>query len=147
LSIDAGQLNLLKALCGDAQRFMGARKFDQAMAKLKQAVLALPHPRLQWPAATWIFTGIGEIHFLRKDYGKSASCFMLALRCPDGLGNPYIHLRLGESLYEMGRIEAADNELTRAYMGGGRQIFQSEDPKYLNRLRAILKPPAGQSSL
>ena len=46
------------------------------------------------------------------------------------LGNPFLHLRLGQSQYELGELDRAADELMRAYMGAGEDIFVSEDPKY-----------------
>jgi hypothetical protein len=33
----------------------------------------------------------------------------------------------------------ASNELARAYMGGGPEIFENEDPKYLTFLRRFMQ--------
>lgn len=72
---------------------------------------------------------------------------MGAVRCPDGLGNLFIHLRLGECAFELGQISRAEDELTRAYMGAGREIFADEDPKYFKHLQTVLLPPPGESSI
>ncbi|EPQ3362139.1 hypothetical protein O3I57_002684 [Acinetobacter baumannii] len=50
------------------------------------------------------------------------------------MGNPYIHLRLGQLYYEEGYFDDSADELTRAYMGGGLGIFLEDDPKYLDFL-------------
>ena len=46
-------------------------------------------------------------------------------------GNPFIHLRLGQCLYELGEVEVASDHLEQAYMNGGGKLFQNETPKYL----------------
>ena len=58
----------------------------------------------------------------------------LALTCPGGLGNPFIHMRLGQLAYDAGELDAAADELMRAYMGAGDAIFENEDRKYLTFL-------------
>jgi hypothetical protein len=50
-------------------------------------------------------------------------------------GNPFIHLRLGQAQLELGNEERAADELMRAFMGGGHEIFESDDQKYLDFLR------------
>jgi hypothetical protein len=59
----------------------------------------------------------------------------------------FIHLRLGEIAFESGDRRRAADELARAYMGGGREAFATEDPKYLALVEEVLKPPKGQDRL
>jgi hypothetical protein len=49
--------------------------------------------------------------------------------------NPLIHLRLGQLYHEGGKLEKAADELARAYMGAGGDIFIREDPKYFEFLK------------
>lgn len=69
-------------------------------------------------------------------YDRAFKCFHNAVQCPDGLGNPYIHLRLGQTAFELGDHSRAADELIRAYMGGGPDIFEEDDAKYLAFLGA-----------
>ena len=54
--------------------------------------------------------------------------------CPGGLGNPLVHLRLGQAFYEIGDRDRAADELMRAYMGAGAEIFETRECKYLDFL-------------
>lgn len=65
------------------------------------------------------------------------------MHCPGAIGNPFLHLRLGQCQLELGNNDQAADELTRAYMAEGTTIFQDEDPKYLAFLKTQLKPPIG----
>ena len=56
------------------------------------------------------------------------------MHCPDAIGNPFIHLRLGQCQFELGNPDRSADELMRAYMGGGPEIFGNDDPKYLEFL-------------
>ena len=56
------------------------------------------------------------------------------MTCPGGLGNPFLHLRLGQVLLDQGHDDLAADELMRAYMGAGAEIFESEDGRYLRFL-------------
>lgn len=55
-----------------------------------------------------------------------------SLKCPDGLGNPFIQLRLGECFFELGNITKAKEHLLKAYMIEGEEIFEDEPQKYMN---------------
>ena len=59
------------------------------------------------------------------------------MQCPEAIGNPFIHLRLGQAQFELGDKEAAADELMRAYMGAGAEIFAEEAPKYLEYLATV----------
>ena len=54
---------------------------------------------------------------------------MLRLHCPGAIGNPSIHMRLGQVEFELGNLERAAEELARAYLQQGQNVFASEDPK------------------
>jgi hypothetical protein len=59
------------------------------------------------------------------------------MRCPEAIGNPFIHLRLGQTQFELGNKDRAADELMRAYMGAGAEIFAEEAPKYLEFLGTV----------
>jgi hypothetical protein len=77
---------------------------------------------------------IGDACFL-GDYRSSArEALEYAMSCPDAVGNPFLHLRLGQVLLDAGEEDAAADNLMRAYMGAGAEIFGEQDPKYLQFL-------------
>ena len=61
------------------------------------------------------------------------------MTCRGAVGNPFLHLRYGEVLLDAGEDNAAADELMRAYMGAGEEVFATEEPRYL----AFLKTRAG----
>jgi len=67
---------------------------------------------------------------------------LLHLLSPGGLGNPFIHLRLGQCALEEGHLDEAAEHLARAYMLEGAEILAEDDPKYFEFLKTRLKPPA-----
>ncbi|UJF35634.1 tetratricopeptide repeat protein [Paenibacillus hexagrammi] len=107
---------------------------DAAKQNYMAALRLLPENHQKWEAATWIYVAVGDVHFRMEKYDKAFKCFFNAVQCPKGLGNPYIHLRLGQLYYEQENFEKAADELTRAYMGAGIEIFMEDDPKYLEFL-------------
>jgi len=125
---------------GDA--FAEKAKYREAIKKYIEAFQLLPEPVEQWDACTWLLAAIGDANFLSKDYEHARLALSDAMRCPNAIGNPFIHLRLGESQFELGNKKKAADELARAYMGAGKDIFKEEDPKYFEFLKTVLKPPA-----
>jgi tetratricopeptide (TPR) repeat protein len=121
-------------LCREGDDRLDAGEFDEALAAYRAAAELIPDPKEGWEASTWIFTAIGEALCFKGEYAEALQNLRVAVVSPDGLGNPLIHLRLGEAYYELDDFEKAGDELTRAYMGGGKEIFGTEDPKYINFL-------------
>jgi len=98
----------------------------------------LPEPKTDWEAATWILTAIGEANFIAGDFTAGRDNLSVAMRCPGAIGNPFIHLRLGQCQFELGDLDRAADELARAYMGAGADIFDGAD-KYFAFLKTRLQ--------
>jgi tetratricopeptide (TPR) repeat protein len=121
--------------------------FDEALTKYQEALSLLPDPYFEWDLATSILAGIGDAYYFAGDYERALRAFQDALLCPDALENPFFHLRIGEIHYEYGDRARAKDELAKAYMLAGDDIFLKEDPKYLALLRDTLLPPPGKDTL
>jgi tetratricopeptide (TPR) repeat protein len=109
--------------------------FEAAVAKFSEALELLPAPKTDWKAATWLYASIGDMYYSLEKYEAAVNSLFDALNCPDGYGNPFVHLRLGESLCESGQTERAKEHLLQAYMLEGEDIFEDENPKYLNMIK------------
>ena len=102
---------------------LDAGEFDKALEAYRAAADLIPDPKEGWEASTWIFTAIGETLFFNGEYAEALQNLRVAVVSPDGLGNPLVHLRLGEVYYELDDFERAGDVLARAYMGGGKEIL------------------------
>jgi tetratricopeptide (TPR) repeat protein len=125
---------MIAELCKEGVALASAGKPADAILKYIAALKLLPSEPRQWEVATWIYVALGDVHFQSQNFDKAFKCFYNAVQCPKGLGNPYIHLRLGQLYFEQENFDKATDELTRAYMGGGIDIFMEDDPKYLEFL-------------
>lgn len=105
-------------------------KYAEALEQYQKAFELLPPPKYIWQAATWVLTAMGDTYYLNEDFANGVKSLSDAMRCPDAVGNPFIHLRLGQCHYEVGNTESAANELTRAYALEGEGIFEDEKPEY-----------------
>jgi len=107
-----------------------------ALAKYREAFDLLPEPRTNWEAGTWLMAAIGDTYFHQADYAAGRDTLDQAMHFPEAIGNPFLHLRLGQCQFELGNLDRAADELMRAYMGGGPELFEDEDDKYLRFLAA-----------
>ncbi len=123
------QLSTKADALADRERYQEAQKLYQ------QGIDLLPEPKHDWEAWTWLQSAIGEAYFFEKNYREAIDAFMQAQKGPDGVGNPFIHLRLGQCAYQLGDKKTATEELLRAYMGAGEEIFE-EDELYYNYLKS-----------
>ncbi|MCP4264087.1 MAG: hypothetical protein GY777_00680 [Candidatus Brocadiaceae bacterium] len=139
--LDTQTHKAIKELCSSGDKLAKRTKYEEAKSKYIEALKLVPEPRTDWEAATWIYTAIGDASFSLGKYEKVMKAFTNAVQCPGGLGNPFVHLRLGQSQFELGNEEKAADELTRAYMGAGKEIFEEDDPKYFEFLKTVIKPP------
>jgi hypothetical protein len=133
----------IKRLCADGDAAATRRKFGIALSQYQAAWGLLPDPKTRWEAATWILAAIGDVHFLSGQFEQGRDALLLAMHCPDAIGNPFLHLRLGQCQFDLGFELIAGDELTRAYMGGGAEIFRGADPKYYDYIKSILREPSG----
>ena len=62
-----------------------------------------------------------------------------AMECPGAIGNPFLHLRRGQILFDDNQLDEAADELIRAYMVAGEELFAIEDDKYFSFLKTRAK--------
>jgi len=129
----------IQELCARGDQHAGARDFEDALKFYWSAWDLVPQPKTNWDAATWILGAIGDANFLGRDYEAGRDNLTNAMTCPGGLGNPFLHLRLGQCQFELGQLDRAADELMRAYMAAGADIFQDQDPKYIEFLKTRAK--------
>ncbi|MCS4249991.1 tetratricopeptide repeat protein [Pseudomonas sp. BIGb0164] len=119
---------------GDALAEQG--KYEAAIAEYNAAWQLVPEPKNDWQASTWILAAIADACFLSGYKGSARDALQYAMTCPGAIGNPFLHLRLGQVYLDEGQEDRAADELMRAYMGAGADIFANESPHYLSFLKA-----------
>jgi hypothetical protein len=132
----------LQDFCDEGDRLAADRKYKDAIAAYNQAWKLIPEPATEWEASTWMLGAIADACFLGGFFTSAQEALEYAMHCPNAIGNPFLHLRLGQCCFEKGALDRAADELTRAYMGAGSKIFENDDAKYFEFLKTRIKPPA-----
>jgi tetratricopeptide (TPR) repeat protein len=125
----------IKAFCAKGDELASQKKYSAALEQYNCAWALIPEPKNEWEASTWVLAAIGDVCFLGGFMISAREALQYAMTCPGALGNPFIHLRYGQVLFDAGEMDVAANELTRAYMGAGSEIFAKEDQKYFDFLK------------
>jgi tetratricopeptide (TPR) repeat protein len=137
----------VKAKGEEGARCLEEGDFRGAFKLFMEALNPLPEPKQQWNAAGWLLVALGENALRAGNYDAAEKPLEDAMYCPGTIGNPWVHLRLGQVRFELGQLELATDELARAYMGGGRDVFEGQDPKYFELVERVLEPPPGMDRL
>ena len=135
--LDKATREQIKRLCAEGYTLYDAGDFKQALRRFYQAWMLLPKPQTDHEAGGWVLTAIGDAYFRSQQYEQGKEALGSALHCEGMIDNPFIHLRLGQCLLELGHKGKASTHLHLAYERGGRKMFQKEAPKYL---MAALQP-------
>lgn len=124
------------------EAFADDERQGEALKYFRAAWDLLPEPKMEW-AATWVLAAIGDMNFQLEDFGAARGNFSMAMLCPDAIGNPFLHLRLGQCQFEEGDMDRAADNLARAWLLGESELFEDDDPKYLEFIMGLLEPPPG----
>jgi tetratricopeptide (TPR) repeat protein len=120
--------------CANGDVLAASGKFEEALAEYNRAWEILPESKSQWNASTWILAAVADAAFLGNFKTSAREALEFVMACPNAIGNPFLHLRLGQVLLDAGEHDRAADELMRAYMGAGPDLFASEDKRYLSFL-------------
>lgn len=118
---------------------------DQALSSFEAAWELLPEPRTDHPLTLHVLAAIGDARFFKADFTAGKQALMNAMKCShwELIGNPFVRLRLGQCLFELGETRKAANWLAGAFLTEGVKLFAEDDPKYLEFMKSQLEPPPG----
>jgi tetratricopeptide (TPR) repeat protein len=134
----------IQALCARGDAFADEGHWGEALEAYWSAWDLLPEPQTAWEAATWILAAIGDVNFQQGDFQAGRENLAMAMHCPQAVGNPFLHLRLGQCQFELGEMDRAADELARALLIESPRLFEDEDPKYLEFIKGrLIEPPGG----
>ena len=125
----------IKAHCARGDNLANAAKFEEAIAAYSEAWALIPEPQNDWEASTWVLAAIADSAYLGGYATTAREAIEYGMTCPGALGNPFMHLRFGQILFDSDEKDRAADELMRAFMGAGSEIFAQENAKYLAFLK------------
>ena len=138
MSMDDKIYNKIQELCECGDDLTDLEQYEDAIEKYTQALNLIPEPKYYYEASTWVYTAIGDALFYLENYNQALNMFQEALKCPNGIGNPFILVRIGECFFETDSLDNAKNYLLQAYMVEGEEIFENEDEKYFEVIRDLI---------
>jgi len=138
-----GRLALqVKEICDEGDVLIEMGELEQAFGNFSEALSLIPEPRDKYRETAGILAGLGDVYFHSKSFSQGREVLSDAMHCIGAIGSPFLHLRLGQCQLELGNDDRAGDELVRAYMGAGKEIFDGDDPKYFSFLQSRILPPA-----
>jgi tetratricopeptide (TPR) repeat protein len=126
----------IDAASARGDEFAAGGAYAAAVQEYGKAWALVPDPKTRWPAATAILAAIADAYFLEGSKGAARAVLQDAMNYPGAVGNPFLHLRLGEVLLDAGEVDLAAAQLKLAHAGAGEDIFAAEDSRYLMFLKA-----------
>lgn len=130
MELDDATHKKIQALSAEGDALAEKGNYPAALEKYWTAFDLVPEPKTDWEATTWLLAAIGDSNFMGKDFKAGVDNLTMAMHCPGAIGNPFLHLRLGQCQFETGNMEKAADELTRCYAIAGEDIFENDEPKY-----------------
>src|SRR3954468_308485 len=97
----------IKVLCAQGDQSARDGHTVEAIEYYEAAWCLLPEPETEWEAATWILAAIGDTHYLSGQFEHGRDALLKAMHYPEAIGNPFLHLRLGQCQFELGNRERA----------------------------------------
>ena len=130
--------NQIVKLSEEGDCLVDEENLDAAIEKYQTALELLPEPIHIWEASTWLYTALGDTCYLKEQYEQALGYLYETLKCPGGLENPFVFLRIGECFYEMKNIKKAQEFLLQAYMYAGETIFEDEPQKFYDEIEKFI---------
>ena len=127
----------IEVLSEEGNDYAENEDYNEAIIVWKQALALIPDPQNSYSESQWLEASIGDAYFLLGDFQKALEHFWNAKSNieENGYENPFIMLRLGQTLLENQEEEEAKEYLLRAYMLEGEEIFEEDDEKYFDFLK------------
>jgi|GEM_PF-220148 len=111
-------------------------KFTESEPLWLEALSLLPDPKGDHASSMWIYGALGDDYWQQHRLDLAEDALRQALLSTGGIDNPFIWLRLGQTLHDQhGPTDETIDALLRAYMLDRETVFESEDPRYLQILK------------
>ncbi len=140
-ALDKALSQQVKTLCFEGYQQYDRGEYRTGLRTFYQAWLLIPKPQHHWLEAGWVLTAIGDAYFRTQQFEQGQEALRSALACPQTGKSPFVQLRLGQCLWELGQCTLARELLAKAHKMGGDKLFAKEDAKFL----AAFKQPLSRT--
>jgi len=89
----------------------------------------------------YILIRIAHLYIYSKMWEEAINTFIDVMEYSNSVGNPLLHLRIGQIGLELDEQKIYEDNLARALIMGGLKIFENEDNKLKEIAVNLLKPP------
>lgn len=120
----------IEELCDLGVDLADGGSYSRAIEAYESAWDLLDEPAHEQEGSAWILGNIGYTRFLQGDYAAGRDDLTRAMKLPGGESNAFLHLRLGQCLFELGDDRRAGEQFRLALAIEGEAVFLDEDPKY-----------------
>lgn len=125
----------IRNFCRGGYEAYDQKQFKQAIRLFFQAWNLLPKPQIQWQASGWVLTALGDAYYQLGNYTSALEALNSALHCPKNNRNPFVYMRIGQSLQGLKQLEAAKKALQKTIELGGESLLKNENSRYLSLLK------------
>lgn len=125
----------IRRFCSDGYRLYDKGEYRLALRSFYQGWLTIPKPQTDYQEAGWVLTAIGDTYFRLKQYEQGVESLISATHCPGGDQSPFLYMRLGQCLWDLGRDNEARKYLFKAYrLNQGSSLLEQEDKRYIKAI-------------
>lgn len=160
LSSESDEVLDFRQAIRDADQAMEENDWEEAYLSLADAwdILCEDKPDHKAHEAFWLVLSWANAAFMSQEFDDCLEKLSEALKIFRDhelvIGNPFFHLRVGQCLFELAESDSERTDATgqvvdnlaRALICGGIEIFENEDTKYLELVLAVVEAPDGFSS-
>ena len=137
---------------GDAK--MNDKLFEQASESYLSAWNLVDGDTYGPEDAFWLLMSLADANMRNREFENAMDVLAVAFQNFQelALGNSYFHLRVGQTKYHLDpendsrQAGSAIDDLARALVCGGIEMFDGEDREFLSMVTSILEPPEGFES-
>ena len=146
-TLDRDVFAAVRKHCNQGEAHMKERHVRQARESFIAAIKLLPEPLGQWNAAGWALLALGHAHVVTNDWQIARQVLSDAMWSPGVFGNPWAHRLKGQVHFALNERDRATDDLCRAYLMAGRDVFEGSGPECMALVEQVLTPPEGQETL
>lgn len=128
----------IESLYDKACELLDKDHFEDVLDIISDALSLIPEPKVAYPQSLLLYIVMGDTLYYMNDTLLAMENFYKATNCPDGVQHPFVNMRIGQLYFELGMVSRCKEYLIKAYIIAKKDIFENEDPVFLEILDEAL---------